>query len=124
MFETGVRQFRLAMSMVWGRRLDVANIERLIADARATLAEFGAPGDDVQQLLDGPFSDPRARRQLQERALQTTARRLMRVSPFYRRVLQESGVAPGELNLETMLAVPPTRKADLLASGPELLATD
>ena len=59
MFETGVRQLRLAMSMVRGRPIDARNVERLIGDALATLAAFGSPGDDLQEMLDGPFSDPR-----------------------------------------------------------------
>ena len=45
MFETGLRQARMAMSMVWGRRLDTDNLQRLVGDALATMAEFGAPGD-------------------------------------------------------------------------------
>ena len=32
-FDTGVRQFRMAMGMVWGRRLDPDNIGRLVEDA-------------------------------------------------------------------------------------------
>ena len=60
MFETGVRQLRMAISMVWGKPINPRNIERLIDDALKTLKEFGAPGDDVQQLLDGPFADPDA----------------------------------------------------------------
>lgn len=47
MFDTGIRQLRLGMSIVWGSRLDAANIGRLIEDAHATMAEFGEPGDDV-----------------------------------------------------------------------------
>ena len=38
---------------------------RLVADADATLREFGAPGDDVDQLLDGPFADPSMRDRLE-----------------------------------------------------------
>jgi len=42
-FETGVRQLRMAVGMIWGRRLDTRNLERLVEDARATIAEFGEP---------------------------------------------------------------------------------
>ena len=62
MFDTGVRQLRMVMSMVWGRRIDPANLARLVDDALATIAEFGEPGDDVQALTNGPLSDPDARR--------------------------------------------------------------
>jgi phenylacetate-CoA ligase len=61
--DTGIRQFRMAMGIVWGRRLDPANIERLVGDALATLAQFGEPGEDVGMLVDGPLTDPAARRQ-------------------------------------------------------------
>ena len=56
MFESGVRQFRMAMGMVWGRRLDPRNVERLVDDLLATIAEFGEPGTDAQEVLGGPAS--------------------------------------------------------------------
>jgi phenylacetate-CoA ligase len=93
-FETGLRQLRLAMAMVWGRKIDPANVTRLIDDALATLAEFGRPGEDVEQLIDGPFADPSMRRDLTERALRRTARRLARLSPFYAQKRVPLGWAP------------------------------
>ena len=73
MLETGIRQFRMAMGMVWGRKLDTGNLARLVEDALATLAEFGEPGSDVQQVLDGPLHDPAARRDFINRSLRRTA---------------------------------------------------
>ena len=122
MFETGVRQFRLAMSIVWGRRIDARNIERLIKDALATLEEFGTPGDDVQQLLEGPFADPKARREFQNGALRRTARRLARVSPYYRELFQTAGVNPDEVTVETVGAIPVTRKQALVERGRDFIA--
>ncbi|HEY4631838.1 MAG TPA: hypothetical protein VIG96_11070, partial [Blastococcus sp.] len=75
MLDTGIRQFRMAMGIVWGRRLDPANVERLVADALATLAQFGEPGADVGMLVDGPLTDPAARRQSATSNLRRTARR-------------------------------------------------
>ena len=114
MFETGVRQFRMAMSMVWGRRVDPDNIGRLIGDALATLAEFGEPGMDVQALTDGPFADPAARAEFQNRGVRRTARRLDRLSPFYSQRFAAAGVQPDKLSLDTLPAVPVTVKDDLL----------
>ena len=114
MFETGVRQFRMAMSMVWGRRVDPRNVGRLIDDALATLAEFGEPGADVQALTDGPFADPVARAEFQNRGLRRTARRLADLSPFYAERLAAAGVQPDKLSLDSLPAVPVTVKADLL----------
>lgn len=122
MFETGVRQVRMAVSMVWGRPISSRNVERLIEDALETLATFGAPGDDVQQLLDGPFSEPKALRELQTRALQRTAKRLARVSPFYGEVFASSGLRPEALSPDDMPRLPVTRKADLVARQADFLA--
>lgn len=51
MFDAGIRQFRMALAMVLGRPIDVRSAERLVEDALATIAEFGSPGEDVEQLL-------------------------------------------------------------------------
>ncbi len=123
MFQTGVRQMRMAMSMVWGRPISPRNVERLIADALETLATFGAPGDDVQQLLDGPFNDTQVREEFQNRALQRTAERLARVSPHYSRLFKASGVVADELTVARMAAIPTTVKADLIASPTDFMAT-
>ena len=61
MFETGVRQFRLALGMVQGYRINPHNVARLVDDALATLAEFGEPGADAAELIDGPTVSPQAR---------------------------------------------------------------
>ena len=83
MFETGIRQLRMAIGMISGRRLDTRNIGRLVDDALATLAEFGEPGADAQQLLGGPLADPEERLDFAKRGLRRTARRLSAQSPFY-----------------------------------------
>ena len=114
MFETGVRQLRLALSMVRGRPIDVRNVERLIGDALATLAAFGSPGDDLQEMLDGPFSDPQARRAFQQQALRRTARRLADRSPHYRALLGSLDVDARRLMLEDMPRIPATTKSQLV----------
>src|SRR4051795_2307317 len=113
MFETGIRQLRMAFAMAAGRPIDPANVRRLIGDALATLRELGSPGDDLQQLLDGPFADPEARRSFQEQALRRTVRRLARRSPRYRPLLHD--VDPGALRLEDLPRLPVTTKDDLIA---------
>src|ERR1035441_7146842 len=85
MFETGVRQFRLALGMTQGRRLDPGNVVRLVDDVLATVAEFGEPGTDAGELIDGPMADPTARLEVANRSLRRTARRLAAQSPFYAR---------------------------------------
>ncbi len=57
MFDTGIRQLRLAIGMLSGTPArNPGNIGRLVDDALATLAEFGEPGADAQQLLGGPLA--------------------------------------------------------------------
>jgi len=122
MFQTGVRQMRMAMSMVWGRPINPRNVERLIEDALETLATFGAPGDDVAQLLDGPFNDPKVREEFQTRALRRTASRLARVSPYYRRLFESAQVDPDDLTAGAMAALPVTLKRHLVAAPDDFLA--
>jgi phenylacetate-coenzyme A ligase PaaK-like adenylate-forming protein len=105
----------MALSMVSGWRIDPRNVERLVGDAVATLAAFGSPGDDVGQLLDGPFADPQARRAFQEQALRRTVRRLARRSPRYRTLFAALDLDPAKLTLEDLPRVPVTVKADLIA---------
>ena len=124
MFETGIRQFRMAMAMVNGRRIRPQLIQRLVADADATLREFGSPGDDVDELLDGPFADPETRADFQTQGLRRTARRLARRSPFYANRFAEAGVDPKRLDLHAVRAIPPTTKADLVDHAAQLICTD
>jgi phenylacetate-coenzyme A ligase PaaK-like adenylate-forming protein len=114
MFETGIRQLRMAMGMVWGRRLDPGNIARLVDDALATIAEFGEPGVDARVLLDGPFADPGARREFADRALRRTAKRLAEHSPFYARRFAAAGVHGDAVDAEALRAIPVTVKRDLV----------
>ena len=124
MFETGVRQFRMSMAMVNGRRIKPRLIQQLIADADATLHEFGSPGDDVDQLLDGPFADPEIRLHLQTRGIRRTARRLAAQSPFYAGRFAACGIDPRRLDLESISAIPVTTKAELVDHAAELLCRD
>ena len=124
MFETGVRQFRMAMGMVLGRRLDPRNIARLVEDALGTLAEFGEPGADVEHLLDGPPADAEALRQIATRGVQRTARRLAEKSPFYARRFTSASIEPAKLDLDGMRAVPVTVKADLIRQPADFQCVD
>lgn len=119
MFETGVRQFRMAMAMVGGRRINPRVIERLTGDVLATLREFGAPGDDVRELLDGPLADPESREHFQLQAIRRTVRRLGARSAFYTKLLADVDVR--RLTLAEFQEFPLTTKADLVNHGPDLI---
>jgi phenylacetate-coenzyme A ligase PaaK-like adenylate-forming protein len=124
MFETGVRQFRMAMGMVWGRRLSPANIAQLVDDALATLREFGEPGADVGELVDGPLSDPNSRREFATRGVRRTATRLAKTSPFYARRFAAADVRADKLDLASLATIPVTVKADLIGRPAEFLCSD
>jgi phenylacetate-CoA ligase len=113
MFDSGVRQLRMALGMVWGRRLDPGNIGRLVDDALATLAEFGEPGSGVQELLGAPEPDPEQQREFAQRGLRRTARRLAAQSPFYQRRFAAGEIVPEELDQERLRSLPVTTKRDL-----------
>jgi phenylacetate-coenzyme A ligase PaaK-like adenylate-forming protein len=114
----------MAMSMVWGRRLDPRNVGRLVEDALATLAEFGEPGADVDALIDGPAADAESLRQIATRGAQRTARRLAETSPFYARRFTAAGIAPAKLDLAGLQAVPVTVKADLIRQPADFQCVD
>lgn len=124
MFETGVRQIRLAVGMLSGRRLSTLNLGRLVADAVATLAEFGEPGADAHVLLGGPQADPEDRKDFAERGLRRTARRLAQRSPFYSRRLAAGSTEPGKLDADTFRAIPVTTKRDLIERPGDFVCTD
>jgi phenylacetate-coenzyme A ligase PaaK-like adenylate-forming protein len=119
MFETGVRQFRMAMAMIGGRRISPRVIERLTSDVLATLREFGAPGDDVGELLDGPLADPESREHFQVQALRRTVRRLGARSAFYGKLLADIDIR--RLTLSQFQTLPLTTKADLVSRGPDMI---
>jgi phenylacetate-coenzyme A ligase PaaK-like adenylate-forming protein len=124
MLETGIRQFRMALGMVWGRKLNTDNLARLVADALATLTEFGEPGSDVQLLLDGPLTNPEARLEFTNRSLRRTARRLDAQSPFYNRRFAAAGISPAKLDVESLRTIPVTVKRDLIERQAEFLCAD
>jgi len=113
MFETGVRQLRMAVSMIRSSRLDVANIGRLVQDALDTIGEFGE-SPDAAMVTDGPFADPAVRTEFQNRAVRRTAERLGCLSPFYRERFGAVGVQPARLSVDTLGQVPTTVKRDLV----------
>jgi phenylacetate-CoA ligase len=124
MFETGIRQFRMAWSMVQGQRVNPANVARLVDDALATLAEFGEPGADVTELIEGPMADPKARAELANKALSRTAVRLAAKSPFYARRFASAQVDPAKLDIAGVRAIPVTVKAELIERPGDFRCTD
>jgi len=124
MFETGVRQFRLALGMAQGRRLNPRNVERLVEDVLATVAEFGEPGSDAAELVDGPMASPADRLEMTNNSLRRTAVRLAAQSPFYARHFSSAQVDPAKLDVAGLRAIPVTVKADLIERPADFRCTD
>jgi phenylacetate-CoA ligase len=124
MFETGLRQFRLALGMAQGRRLSPRNVERLIDDVLATLAEFGEAGADATELIEGPTANPQDRIEMTNSCLRRTARRLAAQSPFYARHFRSAQVDPAKLEVAGLRAIPVTVKADLIERPSDFRCTD
>jgi phenylacetate-CoA ligase len=124
MFETGVRQFRLALGMAQGRRLNPRNVERLVDDVLATLGEFGEAGADAAELIDGPMTNPADRLEVTNNSLRRTARRLAAQSPFYARHFSSAQIDPAKLDVTGLRAIPVTVKADLIERPGDFRCTD
>lgn len=124
MFETGIRQLRMALSMATGRRPSAGNVGRLVDDALATLAEFGEPGADVEQVIDGPAVDPAQREHVTVSGLRRTAARLAAQSPFYARRFAAAGIRPNRLDPDTLRSVPVTIKQDLVERAADFRCLD
>jgi len=122
--ETGVRQMRMALGMVWGRRLNTANLGRLVNDALATLEEFGEPGADAGQVVDGPLNDPAARLDYATRGVRRTAARLAAQSPFYARRFTAAEVRTDKLDLAGLRTIPVTLKRDLVERPDDFQCAD
>lgn len=112
------------MGMVWGRRLKTDNLVRLVDDALATLEEFGEPGPDAGDLIDGPLNDPAARLDFATRGVRRTAVRLASLSPFYERRFAAAGTDPGKLDIAGLGAIPVTVKRDLVERPDDFQCSD
>ena len=124
MFETGVRQFRLALGIARRRRLDPRNVERLVGDVLATLAEFGEAGADAAELVEGPTTNPEDRLEFTNSSLRRTAVRLAAQSPFYARHFSSAQIDPAKLEVAGLPAIPVTVKADLTERPGDFRCTD
>jgi phenylacetate-CoA ligase len=114
----------MAMAMAYGRRINPENVARLVDDANATIAEFGAPTAEAQEVLGGPLATERARTEYATTALRRTGRRLAERSPFYSRRLTAANVTPDQLDVTSLRSIPVTTKRDLLERPGDFLCTD
>lgn len=115
MFETGVRQLRMALSMTWGRPFNTDSLTRLVADAVATIDEFGELGLEAREVIETPFADEADRIDHADRSLRRTARRLAELSPFYAEWFAAHGFPARTADATALLGLPVTTKHHLMS---------
>ncbi|WP_456786585.1 phenylacetate--CoA ligase family protein [Cellulomonas sp. P5_C5] len=121
MLETGVRQLRMALSMVWGRPFNTDSLTRLVGDAVATVAEFGELGLEAREVIETPFADEADRIDHADRSLRRTARRLAELSPFYAEWFAAHGFEVRTADATTLLDLPVTTKDHLMSRPRDFL---
>jgi len=82
MFATGVRQARFAWSVITGRRFHPSMLTALVEDLRATIEEFGSPGDDAAEMVSG--ATEQMRRELGARHAEHAVREAFTGTEHYR----------------------------------------
>jgi phenylacetate-CoA ligase len=88
------------------------------------VAEFGEPGSDAAELVDGPMASPADRLEMTSNSLRRTAVRLAAQSPFYARHFSSAQVDPAKLDVAGLRAIPATVKADLIERPADFRCTD
>ncbi|PKV83254.1 phenylacetate--CoA ligase family protein [Streptomyces sp. TLI_146] len=118
MFGTMIRQIQYGAQMLRGGRLTVSGLEGTVADLRATIEEFGEPGEEAAVMLPGGTEpDPQIQRTMADRRLKLTVRQAAAHVPYYRRLFAELGLSPHDLSLDTLALLPPTPKSALRAAS-------
>jgi phenylacetate-CoA ligase len=117
MLTTAVHQLRHAARVLALRRFGVADVEATVADMRATLEEFGAPGADLDMLPGGQQDDPEIQAALAARRIRQTVRSAVRHVPYYRHWFASHGISPQDITIDTIGRIPPTSK-DALRGAP------
>jgi hypothetical protein len=124
MLDTGWRQLRYGMAMVFGCGISVSNVHRLVGDLLATRAEFGTLGrEQVQEMLGTPL-DAEARRLMAARRWRNAVHQAYRGTDYYRRAIDRLGVTPDELTLDRSRELAPTTKEALRATPEAFLNAD
>lgn len=88
------------------RRLNVADVEAIVADLRASLEEFGAPGEDLDTLPGSQPDDPEIQAAMARRRVRQIVRAAAAHVPYYRRWFAANGISPSDISVETLSQIP------------------
>jgi phenylacetate-coenzyme A ligase PaaK-like adenylate-forming protein len=120
---TALRQLRHATRVLTGRPFGVADIQAIVADLRASLEEFGAPGEDLDTLPGSQPADPEIQAVMARRRVRQVVRHAAVHVPYYRHWFTASGMNSSQISLEALSQIPPTAK-DALRAAPSAFITD
>ncbi len=123
MLNTALRQLRHATRVLAARPFRVADIEAIVADLRASLDEFGGPGEDLDTLPGSQSADPEIQAVMARRRVRQAVRHAAAHVPYYRRWFAANGPDPAQLSIETLSQIPPTAK-DALRAAPSAFVSD
>jgi phenylacetate-coenzyme A ligase PaaK-like adenylate-forming protein len=113
MLLTAIAQLRFAIALATGRPLPARAVERLAADAAATVHEFGQIGPDGQEAIAGPTLDEATRRDVQLRRFRTQAKRAAHETTYYPSIFADLGLDPAKLEWVDVARLPLTPKEAL-----------
>ncbi|MGW5399161.1 phenylacetate--CoA ligase family protein [Streptomyces sp. NPDC003952] len=108
---------RYGAAVLRGGRLDPVNLRGTVADLRATIEEFGDPGEEASAMLPGGAEpDPEIHRVMADRRLRRTVQDAAAHVPYYRRHFAEAGIDPRHITLDSLAMLAPTPKSALRAA--------
>src|SRR5690348_2711718 len=118
MFDTGLAQLRLGISLAFGTPFRVRAFERVVAAMRETIEEFGYLDSAAADMVKGPALDPAARQAIQLKRFRKQALAAARHTRFYAERFAALGLDPARLRFEDVATIPVTPK-DALRRDPD-----
>jgi phenylacetate-CoA ligase len=123
MLDTAVRQIRYVAATLSGRRIRARDACGLVADMRATVAEFGELDIEKLRAVQRAGLDPQARRVVNARRWKRTVLAAYQHTAYYRAAIDRLGLRPEELTLDRIAELPPTPKDAVRACPEAFLST-
>ena len=118
MLESAIAQLRLGISVAFGRPINVASFERIVAAMKKTVDEFGFIGAGAAELLNGPSLDPETMQQVQLSRFRQQAAIAARGTPYYADLFARLALDPTRLTMDEIRQIPLTPK-DALRDDPD-----
>lgn len=102
MLATGIRQIRYAVSVLTGRPFSTSGLHGIVADLRATLAEFGDATSEAAELLMVGDADTQTQEEVGNRRLGQAVRQAAQRTAYYDQWFRGKGLDPAEITIKTI----------------------